>query len=230
MADDNFCMHYTLLNSSSLTVGQINVSELNVFTNDTFIDIKGQTGPDGFSFNGKNGSTGPVGLTGTAGRDGSTGPTGLTGTAGRDGFTGQTGPTGPYGNTTIGFIAVFGGNMNIQSNNNLTPLIYNSNKNGLITDTSLINYKNKLYLPLDCSLTHISYTIENIPSPSTFLCIFGSSQIVWKQQNLSNSGSINIDPSLFLLGSPYQFKNGMDCCVGFQGDAVGKAMVTLYFI
>ena len=122
--------------------------------------------------------------------------------------------------------------MTTQSSISVTPLIYNSNKNGSIIDTSLNNYNNKLYLPVECSLTYIRYSIETVPSSSTFLSIFKTtrSQIVWKQENLSTSGFINIDPKLFIQGSPYQFQNGDDCCVGFQGDSVGKAIVTLYFI
>jgi hypothetical protein len=146
-----------------------------------------------------------------------------------NGITGPVGPTGPHGNATLGFISVFGGNITISSSN-ISNLIYNGNKTSMISP-DITEIKNIFYLPVKCSLSQIRYSIENVPTTETFLCIieYSPNTLVLKRKIVNTSGTIDIDPQLLLQGSVYDFEKGIDCLVGFTGDAVGESIVTLYF-
>jgi len=147
-----------------------------------------------------------------------------------NGITGPVGPTGPHGNATLGFIAVFGGNIQ-NTSQNISNLIYNGDKTSIISP-DITEIKNIFYLPVKCSISQIRYSIEKLPTTETFLYIYGfpvQNSYILKRQIVNTSGTIDIDPQLFLEGSVYDFEKGLGCIVGFTGDAVGKSMVTLYF-
>ena len=148
-----------------------------------------------------------------------------------NGITGPVGQTGPHGNATLGFVSVFGGNIQ-NTSSNISSLIYNGDKSSIIS-SNITDYKNIFYLPVKCSLYQIRYSIENLPTNVTFLKIYKygnqPGSLILERQIENKSGTIDINPQLFLQGSVYDFEKGIGCLVGFAGDAVGKSMVTLYF-
>lgn len=159
------------------------------------------------------GSTGPIEIIGPTGP---TGPTGLTG---------KTGPTGPIGKkgsdtlSNVGFIAVFGGDLQLTSQ----YLSYNGKYDTKISDNSGFN------IPVSCILKGYSYAIEKISSGQLQINKNGTNLYNINTNIITNLGGyIDIDTQDEPSGYK-TFKKG-DCCKVLTNLVeFGKCTITLYF-
>jgi hypothetical protein len=155
---------------------------------------------------------------------GSIGPTGPTGSIGSTGPTGSTGQKGPDALSNIGFIAVFGGNSQLNSE----YLSYNGKY-----DTNTSSTLNGFKIPVACVLKGYSYAIQNTSSNGKLQ--INKNGTVFYYINANNSsfntlgGVIDVGPDDEPKGYK-TFEKGDYCEVLTSENAVfGNCTITLYF-
>ena len=161
---------------------------------------------------------------------GSIGPIGPTGSTGSNGPTGLTGSIGQKGSDTlsnIGFIAVFGGN----SQGNSEYLSYNGKYDTNTSSTS--STLNRFKIPVSCVLKGYSYAIQNTSSNGKLQ--INKNGTIFYYINANNSsfntlgGVIDVGPDDQPSGYK-TFEKGDYCEVLTNDNAVfGNCTITLYF-